>query len=346
MLHILGMFGKGIGITLLLIIALLLAALFVPIRYRVRAWKDEGELAAGKGNLFWLFHIVNVFAIWEDELHYGLRIFGILVYDNLRAAKKGNEAAKKNKKRKPRRERQSRKREPDEDMWEEIPTSDTKASASEIKDKTPQVQSGNPYQGKEEKKAAEQEIKPAEKIIPEKKATAEKTIVEKITLWQKARQFIGAIKGFFSRVTDAFRRMREKMLLFLEKLKHIKERIEFWHAFVLGEVFQSALMQCKKQARYIWRDIHPRKVKGGFNFGFEDPCTTGQAVAALSLLYPVFGKGLVLCPDFENTACSGSFFMKGNITVFVLLRAGWILYFDKNIRQVLATWKKEEALHG
>ena len=100
MLHILGMFGKGIGITLLLIIALLLAALFVPIRYRVRAWKDEGESATGKGNLFWLFHIVNVFAIWEDGLHYGLRIFGILVYDNLRAAKKENEAAKKNKKRK------------------------------------------------------------------------------------------------------------------------------------------------------------------------------------------------------------------------------------------------------
>lgn len=346
MLHILGMFGKGIGITLLLIIALLLAALFVPIRYRVRAWKDEGESAAGLGNLFWLFHIVNVFAIWEDELHYGLRIFGILVYDNLRAAKKENEAIKKNKKRKPCRERRSRKKEPDEDMREEIPTPDTKASASEIKDKTPQVQGGNPYQGKEEKEAAEREIKPAEKIIPEKKAAEEIETAEKITLWQKVRQFIGAIKGFFSRVADAFRRMREKMLLFLEKLKHIKERIEFWHTFVLGEVFQSALMQCKKQARYIWRDIHPRKVKGRFHFGFEDPCTTGQAVAALSLLYPVFGRGMVLCPDFENMVCSGSFFMKGNITVFVLLRAGWILYFDKNIRQVLATWKKEEALHG
>lgn len=319
MLHILGMFGKGIGITLLLIIALLLAALFVPIRYRVRAWKDEGESAAGLGNLFWLFHIVNVFAIWEDELHYGLRIFGILVYDNLRAAKKENKA---------------------------ISTPDTKASASEIKDKTPQVQGGNPYQGKEEKEAVEREIKPAEKIIPEKKAAEEIETAEKITLWQKVRQFIGAIKGLFSRVTDTFRRMREKMLLFLEKLKHIKERIEFWHTFVLGEVFQSALMQCKKQARYIWRDIHPRKVKARFHFGFEDPCTTGQAVAALSLLYPVFGRGMVLCPDFENTACSGSFFMKGNITVFVLLRAGWILYFDKNIRQVLATWKKEEALHG
>lgn len=319
MLHILGMFGKGIGITLLLIIALLLAALFVPIRYRVRAWKDEGESVAGLGNLFWLFHIVNVFATWEDELHYGLRIFGILVYDNLRAAKKENKA---------------------------ISTPDTKASASEIKDKTPQVQSGNPYQGKEEKEAAERVIKPAEKIIPEKKAAEEIETAEKITLWQKVRQFIEAIKGFFSRVTDAFRRMREKMLLFLEKLKHIKERIEFWHTFVLGEVFQSALMQCKKQARYIWRDIHPRKVKARFHFGFEDPCTTGQAVAVLSLLYPVFGRGMVLCPDFENTACSGSFFMKGNITVFVLLRAGWILYFDKNIRQVLATWKKEEALHG
>ena len=301
MLHILGMFGKGIGITLLLIIALLLAALFVPIRYRVRAWKDEGESAAGLGNLFWLFHIVNVFAIWEDELHYGLRIFGILVYDNLRAAKKENKA---------------------------ISTPDTKASASEIKDKTPQVQGGNPYQGKEEKEAVEREIKPAEKIIPEKKAAEEIETAEKITLWQKVRQFIGAIKGLFSRVTDTFRRMREKMLLFLEKLKHIKERIEFWHTFVLGEVFQSALMQCKKQARYIWRDIHPRKVKARFHFGFEDPCTTGQAVAALSLLYPVFGRGMVLCPDFENTACSGSFFMKGNI------------------RQVLATWKKEEALHG
>ena len=115
MLHILGMILKGIGITLLcillLLLFLLLAILFVPVRYRIAADKPEEGNARAKVKAGWLFSIVTVFAEWEGKLHYGVKIFGFSVYDNLKksvAKKEKTKTIKKKKKKKPKKEKKKK----------------------------------------------------------------------------------------------------------------------------------------------------------------------------------------------------------------------------------------------
>ena len=35
-------------------------------------------------------------------------------------------------------------------------------------------------------------------------------------------------------------------------------------------------------------------------FGFEDPATTGQVLGGLSILYPICGEKMELCPEFTE----------------------------------------------
>lgn len=78
-LTILKFAGIGIGILLAVVLLLLILALFVPVRYDVKAESDE-KLQA-KGKIHWLFHILS-FQIWyeNDEMKMVARIFGVPVW--------------------------------------------------------------------------------------------------------------------------------------------------------------------------------------------------------------------------------------------------------------------------
>jgi len=78
-LTILKFAGIGIGILLAVILILLLLALFVPVRYDVKAESDE-KLQA-KGKIHWLFHILSFHICYEnDEMKMVARIFGVPVW--------------------------------------------------------------------------------------------------------------------------------------------------------------------------------------------------------------------------------------------------------------------------
>ena len=46
-------------------------------------------------------------------------------------------------------------------------------------------------------------------------------------------------------------------------------------------------------------------------------------------------------PDFEEQIVEGETYIKGRIFVIVLLVAAWKLYFDKDLRKMLKSLKKE-----
>ncbi len=61
-----------------LLITLALIIVFVPVRYRVKADKSTADsLLTAKAKVSFLLHIFTVFVSYEDELSYGVKIFGI-----------------------------------------------------------------------------------------------------------------------------------------------------------------------------------------------------------------------------------------------------------------------------
>lgn len=359
MLHILGMIGKGIGIALLCILivllVLLLSILFVPIRYRLDGSKEETGKPAGSARLCWLFHMISAFAIWEGTLHYGMKICGISVYDNLRKAEKEKKprkrrkekARKKKKNRKEKSKREDTKNRNQEENTEEA----LRETAGEAVTKTEPTKA-EPEECKKAEKTVWKQTEPLPKTEPEEiiKPVSGQETERKETAFslfvRKVKAFCRKIKAFFDMLARLIRKFMELPHKINEKINHWRETVGKFTAFLQRDDLQRAFDLCKKQLFYVWKDIRPKTVRADICFGFDDPSVTGQILAAAGMFYPVLGKNIVLRPDFEEAVLSGRIAVKGRITVFVLLRTAWILYFDKDIKRLIRIWKKEETLDG
>lgn len=330
MLHILGMIGKGIGIALLciliLVVALLLALLFVPIRYYVRG-KLEANNTQGIAKAHWLFHIVTAYVRWEDKLQYGIKIFGCTIYGNQK------------KQQKPKRQKKQKKQV--QQTKAHVVSEPKPCAVSEPEQKSREKQQDSQPDFMEEIRLVSKEEPSMEEIPLEKKESGLLTV-----LWEKIKAFCKMLLGLFQKVLGIPSKILEKLRNLKQKAENIKEIISAYQEFFQREDFKRAFALCKRQLLCVWKNIRPRKVKADIHFGFDDPAVTGQILAYLGMLYPLIGKDIAIRPDFEEVVCEGKLLIRGKITIFVLLRALWILYFDKDIKRLIRIWKKEDALHG
>lgn len=71
--------GLGLGVLLLVVLALFLLILFVPVRYDLHG--ENKERLNGTGKIHWLFHIISFqFSYENSEMKQVLRIFGVPVW--------------------------------------------------------------------------------------------------------------------------------------------------------------------------------------------------------------------------------------------------------------------------
>ena len=109
---------------------------------------------------------------------------------------------------------------------------------------------------------------------------------------------------------------------------------------------REAISLIKRELGRLLLHIAPQKFKLDVSFGFDDPATTGQVMAILSMLYPIWSYDISLHPDFENKVMSGHIYMRGRIRVFTLIRIAWRVYFNKNLKKVLVMLQKGGTKHG
>ena len=90
-----------------------------------------------------------------------------------------------------------------------------------------------------------------------------------------------------------------------------------------------------RTGRKFLAHILPVRIRGTFEFGTGDPCSTGQLLGALSILYAKTGGDFVVIPDFEETRYEGEISFRGRIRGVVLLILTIRLVTDKNLRMLL-----------
>ena len=76
----------------------------------------------------------------------------------------------------------------------------------------------------------------------------------------------------------------------------------------------------KKYLSSVLKHILPRKAKGFFHYGFEEPYKTGQITGYLSLMPFMYQKHLSVQPDFYNNVIEADLSIKGKIRIGYLLR--------------------------
>lgn len=319
---------KGIGIVLLVLLCvllfLLLTGLFVPIRYKIRAnYAKDGELSA-KVNGHWLFHVVSVTVWWEEQLQKRIRICGILFVDSTRKTKIKKAKNTKNTIRS-----------------KEIVKSDVE-QREKRKMKDSLLLSDREAESEWKLVSRSSDIEETDRFSAET-AFIESDDVREVSRGRTRRTFFSKIKG---KIKKQFIRWKRFICSLHTSFRRRKDRIKFLYTFFQRDDFQRAFALCKKQLAHLWNQIKPRKVSGRFHFGFEDPSITGMVWGMAGITYPIWNGGIEAVPEFDREVLEGSFYAKGRIRLFTVVKSGLTLFFDKDIRRLIYIWKKEEAKHA
>lgn len=317
MLHILLLILKIIGIIIAVVLEILVLlvciVLFVPVRYRADAsCEGNPDTIRAAGKVTWLLHLIRADVSYsEKKLNWRIRIAWKVLKNE----------------------------QEDSVTIEEEVEEDEEELAKELAEKI-EKEMETDQKSLEEKKEEPAEEKRLEKddgcskSIPqkaeEKSGLSERTErkgcasdPKKKTLIQRLRD---KIKGIFRKIKCTIQKICDKMKLLSEKKNKITEALT-------DEVHRKAFRKVKKEAFKLLRKWKPKRVHADIHYGFEDPCMTGQVLAALSVIYPFIGDHLHVQPDFEQKILEGSAEVSGGIRLISAVCLLWNLLWCKEVRK-------------
>lgn len=305
---------KVLGIFILSLLGIVILALFlvlfVPIRYQVYTErKPESELPFWlKLKATWLFHLLNVHFLYPKEAYVRIRMGCFTVFRSDRSEKKPKKKSKEKSKEK-----------------ETL----SKEESSETKVREDQ-------EVKEDKVLKEDRLVKKEAVLDQAGKEGEKDPKR-----EKNEEEMPTLKAFFEKILALLGNLRYTITQICDKIKKIIKNIKYYIEVLSSTEFKNAFLLCSTQTGELLRHICPKKIKGSLRIGTGDPASTGQILAVCGMLYPFLGNQIMVTPDFEQQIVEGELLIKGRITVFCLIRCAWIIYFNKDLRQVINMFKRE-----
>lgn len=304
---------KIIGIVLACIIGIVLLliclVLFVPVRYRINAEKEDPEAdPVAFARASFLLHILSAKVIYEKKLEIIVRIFGFRLFQDRKSEKK---------RRKRKKASEDKKEEYSLD-WNE-PDNDHRPDEEETDDKADGIKT-------EEDKT--EEDKTEEDKIENAKSEDNKGKDDK------------SEEGSYEKVEKILNDLTDKYLEYSDKIDRIRREIRFWDRMINDCRNKNAAELIKKETLKLLKKIAPRRIKGFIHFGFDDPATTGTVLMYLSLIYPILPRKLVIDPGFEDTDLYGNIDIKGYIRLIVPLVYVAKVYFNRDFKRMWRIYKK------
>lgn len=334
MLHIILLILKIIGIILLCIIGIILlsvlCALFVPVRYKVKLSREEGE-----GNppftayvkITWFLHFVNILIRYPCDVIVRVRL---MVFTLFRIPEKGHKAAKKKK------IAAEEAKEPQEDLSKSPATDnydafETHYDAFETR-----------YDRQEEPLETEA-VKSTPDISQETERSEEETAGKKLSLKANIRIIIDKIRQIIDKIKALFENIQYTIRKFCDKIKSTLDNIQYYREVMESETFKRTLELCKAETGAVLKRLKPDKLEAELTVGMADPAVTGQIFAIYGMLYPLIGQNVHIIGDFESdrTRFEGQIYIRGKIRAFTFLKAAVKIYFNKDIKKLIKLLKKE-----
>lgn len=369
MIHILLLILKIIGMVLLIILGLLLAAvllvLFVPVRYRADASYDGKP--DGEASLTWLLHLVRLkisfhghadacgwilwfklfdIRLWPEKAEETEMMPDVVIPDE-KVPKESSDS--------PEPENVTSSAEP-ESLPEPVkPLPEESLPEPSMQDRSDDQEEDLTVHATE---ISVQEEREAESVPydPQTKKTSETKkdtgTVNTASVYQKKieawlRKKMAGIRNwmcsFASRIKKLPGKLKNLVLNIKEKRVSIKKSWDRFSLFLHDERNQNAFRLLKKHAKKLVRYVLPQKLSGRIHFGFDDPYETGQVLASVSPFYGFYAKTLTLEPDFTGTAFDGELHFRGRIAVWYPLWTAARLFLNKDFRRLLRFFRKREA---
>ena len=299
--------AKVIGILLAVLVIVALAILFAAVRYCGKISFDDKKAQI---SIRWLGVVLCVpILITEKDLQWKVRVFGVPILRSDGAHKKcrsKKSSAPKAQKRKA-------------------------EKAAETVQKTQES-------SKQEKKALSVNL--------EKSPTApeqEKQIAPKQTTDQREEQ------SAFRQADEREKKPRGIRQLFLwlqnvikivRKMKKKVHSVQDLVDILRSDAGKAFICIVKENVIHLWKQIHPRRMRGKVIFGTGDPCSTGELLGVFALFYAWYGNGVQIVPDFEQKRIEGNVSFRGRIRMITLICIAWRIIKNKDGRKLLHEWEK------
>lgn len=326
MLHIILGLLKIIGILLGTLLGLILLAvvlvLCVPVRYRVSFCKNDAKLG-GAAAVSWLFHLIRVKVSYDKDkgMEQEVCLFGISVLKLLEKRKKKH--ARTAGKRKDRKN-----------------TGEEKVSGG--KERSVQPAKPEPI-GETEHEAAHAAKQKAENPGAPLQAAQESPVLHN-TLREKAKRLIlnavHAVCSMLRRIITIPKRIIRAISDFWLTVRDICGKIRQWRSFLNSPELRAGLRAVLRNGRKLLRHILPKHIRGSVHFGFDDPAFTGQALAVISLAYPVLPRKLAVIPDFEKQILEADVSARGRVYGIVLVKLAVQTYLQSRIKDIIKQYKE------
>ena len=298
---------KVIGILLAVLVIVALAILFAAVRYCGKISFDDKKAQI---SIRWLGVVLCVpILITEKDLQWKVRVFGVPILRSDGAHKK----------------RRSKK------------SSASKAQKRKAEKAAETVQKTQ-ESSKQEKKALSVNL--------EKSPTApeqEKQIAPKQTTDQREEQ------SAFRQADEREKKPRGIRQLFLwlqnvikivRKMKKKVHSVQDLVDILRSDAGKAFICIVKENVIHLWKQIHPRRMRGKVIFGTGDPCSTGELLGVLALFYAWYGNGVQIIPDFEQKRIEGNVSFRGRIRMITLICIAWRIIKNKDGRKLLHEWEK------
>ena len=299
--------AKVIGILLAVLVIVALAILFAAVHYCGKISFDDKKAQI---SIRWLGVVLRVpILITEKDLQWKVRVFGVPILRSDGAHKK----------------RRSKK------------SSAPKAQKRKAEKAAETVQKTQ-ESSKQEKKALSVNL--------EKSPTApeqEKQIAPKQTTDQREEQWDFWLADEREKKPRGIRQLflwLQNVIKIVRKMKKKVHSVQDLVDILRSDAGKAFICIVKENVIHLWKQIHPRRMRGKVIFGTGDPCSTGELLGVLALFYAWYGNGVQIIPDFEQKRIEGNVSFRGRIRMITLICIAWRIIKNKDGRKLLHEWEK------
>ena len=312
MLHVLLLILKITGIVIACILGLVIlvvtAVLFVPVRYKVNA--DYHDRFKAQAKVSWL-GILRLMISYDEELDIKAKAFFITVYNNNDENSKVSEQKKAKKK---------KEKKPEENIFS---ASDKDVEKLTEKEEKPQIKMAEAVnETKEDVQNVKEAVSEDESGNIQNRSFFNKVKDKCFVIYTKIKEIINLVKDTVKKVSGAADKLKGKV-------KKAKE-------FVTDEDNKALFHFFVEQLKTLIKVIRPKKYRINARLGFEDPATMGKVLAYISIFYGMSGVDLSLEPVFGENIKEGSIFLKGNICIFSVLVIALRVYRNEQFKKFIS----------
>ncbi len=315
LLTVLKVIGIILAVLLGTLLLVILAVLFVPVRYNFKAAYNEKFTMNAR--VSWLLNIFRVLICYDEEMKTTIKI----LFFNI-----GGDKNKEKKNKKEKKETKS------DNIFTNDNAKENATENTEVAEKEELVLKASEADGTSEINAADEadiahEIKDLdEKEKPDKKKSKIKNVIDKITyiydsIKGRIKKFIRLLKDTYNKVNGA----KEKLTNKIEEIKSMVNDTEN------RELVSLIISQLKR----LFKEIKPKKYDINVHFGFEEPDVTGKVLMYIAVFYGLTGLNINIKPEFEEKIFEGDCYLKGRIRVITLLSIALKVYKNKRFKQII-----------